>query len=316
MKILFLSNKKYYLNKMDRVRFHNIKAIGKLIDVTWWGIGWEGYNNDLTLEENINKLEPNFDLIIAYKPLEMKDFKSVNIPKCLIYNEMWKRWTDDEIIQSGADLVICHHKNEMKYHQDQCGNKVKFMHIPHSAEKTIFKDYKLPKTIDLLLVGDTNKLYVLRKRFKKLLNKRALKSKYKCVINLHPGYQFNDASSERHLIEYAQAINSAKITLADSTIHKVRLAKYVEIPMCASALAADLPDQDQEEFKQFIIEIDNKMKDKEIINKLIYYLEHDDERQKLIDKGLEWANNYTQEKYAERFLNVIKAFLENYHKRI
>ncbi len=81
--------------------------------------------------------------------------------------------------------------------------------------------------------------------------------------------------------------------------------------MCGSALAADLPDQDYNEFKEFMIVLDNKMKDKEIIEKLIYYLEHDDVREKLIKKGLEWSKNYTQEKYAEKFLKIIKHFLNN-----
>jgi len=48
------------------------------------------------------------------------------------------------------------------------------------------------------------------------------------------------------------------------------------------------------------------MSDEEIIKKLEFYLENQQERNKLIDKGLKYAENYTQEDYAERFMNVVR----------
>jgi len=47
------------------------------------------------------------------------------------------------------------------------------------------------------------------------------------------------------------------------------------------------------------------MSDEEIINKLSYYLENDEERQKLIDKGYKYAVGYTQENYAQKFLEAL-----------
>ena len=46
--------------------------------------------------------------------------------------------------------------------------------------------------------------------------------------------------------------------------------------------------------------------------KLTYYLENEKERQKLVDKGYEYAVEYTQEKYAEKFLKgeKIKGFID------
>ena len=37
--------------------------------------------NNKTVQQNIDTLEYKFDLVIA-QPLEMKQFKEVNIPKC------------------------------------------------------------------------------------------------------------------------------------------------------------------------------------------------------------------------------------------
>lgn len=302
---------------MSRVRFHGMNAINKIVEVIWWGIGWEGYSNELTVQENIMKLDEKPDLIVGYKPLEMMNFKDINKPKCLRYNEMDdKIWTIKEITESGANFVVCHHKNDLPYYQNYFGDKVKFIHIPHSAEKLIFKDYGFQKTIDLLLVGKLSAPYVLRKKIQKLFDNKKLKSKYKCVIFPHPGYDRDDSDTDKYAIEFAKKINSAKITITCNTIYKYRLAKYVEIPMSASALAADLPDQDHDEFKEFMIVLDTKMKNKEILDKLIYYLENDDERQVLVEKGLKWAKNYTQEKYAEKFVKAVREFLKTNNKNI
>ena len=62
----------------------------------------------------------------------MKQFKEVNIPKCLRYNEMFDiNFTRDEILKSGANLVICHHQNEMEYYQQM--ENITFKHIAHCA---------------------------------------------------------------------------------------------------------------------------------------------------------------------------------------
>ncbi|MFX0136300.1 MAG: glycosyltransferase [Candidatus Hodarchaeota archaeon] len=156
----------------------------------------------------------------------------------------------------------------------------------------------------------------MRQRLSKLLQKKEIKSTFKCEIYKHPGYDVNEAFTNKYAIDFAKTINTSKITLTCSMIYRNRLAKYPEIAMCGSALAADLPNQDQEDFKNFMIVLDNNMSNKEIVKKLIYYLEHDNERQKLIDKGLKWSLNYTQEKYAERFINAVNIFLNEYKSRV
>ena len=89
MKILHLCNKKYYDTKMSRVRFHSIEALSKITFVKMSGIGYNDYNNELSVQENIDNFDIHFDLVIAYKPNEMKDFGKINIPKCIRYNEMY-----------------------------------------------------------------------------------------------------------------------------------------------------------------------------------------------------------------------------------
>ena len=100
-KVLFLCNKNYYLTKMSRVRFHSMEAIAKITDFKWSGPGWEDYDNDLSVQENINNIyshESKPDIVVAYKPLDLVDFADVEQKTCIRYNEMYDyEWTLKEI---------------------------------------------------------------------------------------------------------------------------------------------------------------------------------------------------------------------------
>tara|TARA_Y100000593_G_scaffold89091_1_gene172541 strand:+ start:102 stop:839 length:738 start_codon:yes stop_codon:yes gene_type:complete len=228
-------------------------------------------------------------------------------------------WTKKEIIASKSDLVICHHENDMLQYKEifknYTGHPIKFAYVGHCAEKIIYKDYKLPKKWDVLLAGAVytksilGNHYPLRIRFAEKILPR-LSEKYNCHILRHPGGNIYDAPSDRNSFEYAQTLNSAKICLTCSGQPRSRFGKYSEIPMCASALAADLPDEDHEFFKEFMIVLDNNMTDDEMVEKISYYLENEKEREKLVQKGVELSKEHTQEKYAERFLREIEEYLK------
>ena len=162
MHILFLVPYKGpngYLNKMSRVRFHGMEAVGKLVDLTYWGNDWEYWDNSLSVKENIEKVDGEKpDLIVTYKPLEMKGIKDVDIPVCLRYNESYDwEWTTKEIDESGAEFVVFHHENDlyipMSKYQEHYGDKVKCVYVPHCAEKSIYKKMDIQKECDVLLIG-------------------------------------------------------------------------------------------------------------------------------------------------------------------
>lgn len=292
---------------MSRVRFHAIEELEKLVYVKWWGIGYEGYDNEKTVQENLDTLEYTFDIVISYKPLEMKNFKDVKIPKCVRYNEMFDiAHTRNEIIESGADLVIAHHKNEMRFYDKNMEN-VTFRHIAHCANHNIFKNLHLEKDIDLLLLGSIWDRYPLRIRMAKLFNK--LKDEFKTEIYQHPGYDLENADNNEHLEDFVNKINRAKIAVTCTGKYRCRYGKLVEVPMCGTALACDIPEEEQNEFNQILINIDYSMTDDEIINKLRFFLSNDTERLKKEEKGEYWAKRYTQELYAKRLLETIYTFL-------
>ena len=283
-----------------------MEELSKLVYVKWWGIGYDGYDNNRTVQENIDTLEYKFDIVISYKPLEMKNFKDINIPKCIRYNEMFDiEITRNEIINSGANLVIAHHKNEMEFYKNM--ENVTFKHIAHCANHNIFKNNNLDKDIDLLLIGSIWDRYPLRIRMAKLFNN--LKEEFKTKIYQHPGYEFENAGNNDHLRDFVNEINRAKIAVTCTGKYRCRYGKLVEVPMCGTALACDIPEEEQKSFRDILINIDYSMTDDEIINKLRFYLENENERIKKEQKGQHWAKQYTQEAYAKRLLKTIYTFL-------
>tara|TARA_R100001591_G_C4344774_1_gene181572 strand:+ start:438 stop:1391 length:954 start_codon:yes stop_codon:yes gene_type:complete len=316
MNILYLCDKKYYDSKMSRVRFHSVEAISKIKNVVIWGNNWPDYNSNNTVQKNIDNLGAKFDLVIGYKPLDHKKFCDVDAIRCVRYNEMYDRqWTVSEIMQSKANLVVCHHENDFKEYNSRFQNfkiwPIKFVHIAHCAEQSVFKDYKMPKKYDIFLGGATNghsllgRHYPLRDRILSIMPIIASRG-YKCHVHKHPGYDLSDAHTNKYAIDFAKEINSSKIAITCSGAPKSRFGKYVEIPMCNVAVAADIPDEDQDNFNRFVIEINMSMTDEEIVDKLVYYLQNEEERNKLALLGFEWSKNYTHEKYAERFVEAIK----------
>jgi len=344
--IVFLIKKEYFDTKMSRIRFHSIRALFNHTNVNgiYTGPGWDNWDSNLSPQDNIyniiegkriegtNQQVRVCHLVIGYKPLEISGFEEIKFYKCIRYNEMYdKEWTLKEITDSNANVVICHHYNDyVEYRRlleffksspehatlySKLFKNIKCMTwIPHSAEASIFKPKpEIEKKYDVALVGATNvttmlgEHYPLRARMARLLN--LMPSKYKCGVIPHVGGSHSDAYTDKYAIDFANKINSAKIIITDSGAPNSRFGKYIEVPMCGTALAGDLYDdhpEDVKKLKSFLIEINMQMSDQEIIKKLVYYLENDEERNKLVKKGLEYTRDFTQEQYATRVVNLLE----------
>jgi len=305
MKILYLCHKHTYDTKMSRIRFQGIAALAKIADVVYSGIGWDNWDTNFTVDENIEDIyngdKP--DWIIMYKPLGLEGIEDTKVKKCLRYNEMWDiKGTKKEIYDSGADLVICHHLNDIPKYKDV--PLVSFVNVPHSAEASVYRDYGLEKDYDVLLTGAVSSHYPFRARLKKIINQH-LKKKAKCKILGHPGGDLRKLHGET-LDGYAKELNKAKIVLTCSSKYKYRLGKYIEIPMCGSVLAGDLPDDDQDDLESFMLVLNTTDTDEEIVDKIMSVLHDTQTRENMIQRGLFWSERYTQERYAKRLLKELE----------
>lgn len=314
LNIIYFVDRLTYLTKLARERFHSVGKLAQYATLKFWGNGWDGYDEAKTVQENLDTLPLKFDLSISYKPLGLKNYKDINIPKCIQYNEMHDiHGTLREIQESETGLVICHHLNDKELYQKWFQLPgVQYHYIGHCAEKTIFKNYGLPMKYDILLIGNIHPSYPLRHRFHKLLPKLQM-SGFKCHIHPHPGYDLTDAHTDRYLYEMAIVINTAKIVLTDSGFPRSRYGKYVEIPMCGSAaICANLPHDNADDYS-YVIRVENEMSDQQIIDTLAHYLRNEDKRLEKVAKGVEFSKHYSHEHYAYRFHEIIHSYLRAFN---
>lgn len=304
MRILYLVSKEIYDTKMSRVRFHAIDAIGKLTTLKYDGPGWPGYKG---IKPTCDSFKP--DLIISYLLPDNPKDKGITTPLCVIFNEMGNpKGSPSTVHGTKPDVLIYHYANDMKLWKGKTGNAT-LINLPQCAEKTIFKDYGLPKKYDVSLVGRSSRIYPFRDRLNRIA-KRHLSKKWKYYGRPHPGYRKTNASNNTELIKYAKIINESKITLTCTSKYKYALGKYVEIPMCNSVLAGDIPDERQDFFKSFMLELNPKDSDGVIINKIDFLLRNKSELKRRSKKGMdEMLANYTHEHYAKRFLSKIDTYL-------
>ncbi|MGE3172039.1 MAG: hypothetical protein AB7O97_05385 [Planctomycetota bacterium] len=321
LQLVYLCRRETWERKMSRVRFHSMRAIGRIADVVWTGPGWRGWDDGAPVQDNLDRLlggrDP--DLVIGYKPLDLPGFAATRAPRCVRYNEMYDvDWTLRELQGSNADLVVCHHRNDWlewreRLRTQPLPRQPELVHIAHCAEASVFRPSGAPKTTDLLLVGATDvttvlgRHYPLRDRMPAVFARLA--GRYRCAVQAHPGYDLGDAHTDRYAREFAAAVDAARIGVTCSGAPRSRYGKYVEVPMCGTALAADLPDEAQDQLRRFVIELDPAWTDDRLASTLAWWLDHPAELQRRVEDGLAYAALYTQEQYAWRFVREVRRFL-------
>lgn len=314
---------------MSRIRFHTIRGISSYLEennlgsLEMSGPGFMGWDDELDCQQNIEKIGFEPDMVIGFKPFELKNFKYIKAPKCIRYNEMYDtNWTADEILGSYANLVICHHYNDYVHWNKKVDSslvpyKFKFDWVPHSIDTEIFSPLDVAKDYDVVILGATHvktmlgEHYPLRARMTEVLKK--MPAKYKCAVLPHVGGLHNDSYTDRYMYDFANKINNAKILVTCSGAPKSRFGKYLEASACGTAVAGDVYDDhpdDVKELKKFLIEIDMSMSDEEIINTLVNHLENEQLLQEKIENGLNYMKNFGLPQYAERFVKIVKDFLE------
>lgn len=324
--ILCIVDINHFITKMSRVRFWAYEELIDRNDVNfiYFGPGWKHWKNNLTLQENIYSLNINFDFVEWYKPLDCNFGQTKMIyPTCIRYNEMWnEEWTRREIDNSQSDLIICHHKNDQEKYEgmyNDIDNKKSFVYIPHHANPNIFYNTNTEKDIDILISGVLKeKHYPLKTRLFNLImnNKNTVLGKYKIHLLKHPGYSLNTSFENSAQTEYSKLINRSKICIACTSAYNYRLGKYVEISMCGSVICGDIPYEDKDNFKKFVIEVTLDMSDEEILSKIIYYLENNDLLVQMGQAAEKWAQQHTTKNYSDSLLNEMILYKKNMKKKI
>ncbi len=315
-RIVYVCKMEYFIKKMSRVRFWAIIELARHPNVAMFftGKGWANYIPTKTIDRQVDNFKPDF--IIWYKPLEYS-IKNSGIPKCVRYNEMWdEKWTRKEIDDSGSNLIVCHHRNDWEKYVKLYENSVniKFIYLPHHANPEIFYNQYLEKDIDILIAGVVKERnYPLKYRLSELVKKK-LDTTYNVHFLQHPGYNIDDAYTDKIQKEFAYYINRSKLVIACTSTYNYRLGKYVEIPMCGGVIVGDIPYEEQENFRKFVVEVNMEMSDDEILGKIKGILRDQDLLLKNGLLGEAWAKKYTTKKYVDNLYDQLVAY--QHHPKI
>jgi len=211
----------------------------------------------------------------------------------------------------------------MLLYGDQSTDRL-LVHLPHGIpQNTFFQGNinELPspshsqRKIPVLLIGDTNKkLYPFRNRIAKLIKNGMIPG----VIRSSIGYTEMWTSEERRkknitsdtldqqVEEYATAMRDAKIVICTRSTRGYSLRKYTEAAMSGALIVGNIPQSDRnQEFQQFVVEINEEDSNKEIVNKIHWWLNNDKEREARATIGQLWSFNYTWERTVP---NMVRAW--------
>lgn len=331
MNILVLFPLKLWQNKLSPTRRHIVRALQRSHAVVVTGIGWPDWHAGASVLTNVDRIMPNADALWLYKPLgcrgvaplvRMREFTTEH-PAVVVqaYNECWALpgirsddWAATEAIESGTDLMICHHENDLPRVQKAVDHGVAVRHIPHCAESRVFGAHALPwasRDIDVLLTGIIGtKFYPFRARWKHLIDHRMLAGNV--VHYAHPGQVQSSIERCDELVDdYAKLLGRSKVHLVCSSRFRYPLAKYVEGAMAGCVTIGDEPELAPEGYDDMAVYVAPDAKEADLGIEVSRWLWHDGGsmgREKSEQAQLMAAARFTMDSYAERLAAMIAEF--------
>ncbi|MBD0379946.1 glycosyltransferase [Paenibacillus sedimenti] len=268
-----------------------------------------GHVNDI-----IKKLQfsPDFIYIDDYKKIvkhgkPILGLDSIRVPKGIMQVDLhrYRKKFTKFVLKNKFDVIFSYYRDAFYQYYPHFADK--FRWLPQHVYTSVFKDYKLKKTIDYLLMGQIDSNYPLRSRIA-----QDMSGKPGFVHHKHPGYRnFSDKEQKTLFLNdtYAKEINRAKIFLTDDSVYHYPLGKYFEVAASNTLLLAsgsgelrDLGFIDKETF----VEINEN----NFHTKAKYYLRHTEERKKIALRGYQLIRKrHTTEIRVGQFIDYIRALI-------
>jgi len=170
------------------------------------------------------------------KALEISGLEEIAIPKAIYIEDVHYRPQElvNFVLTNDIHAVFCPYREHFHNYLHQIADR--FEWLPHSVNPDVFRDWGLPKEIDLLLMGQVVPMYypVRQAMLERFRNRKGF------VFHGHPGYADIADDDPRYYVgvRYAQEINRSKIFLTCGSRWRLPLAKYFEAPACRSLLLA------------------------------------------------------------------------------
>ncbi|KAJ3046173.1 hypothetical protein HK097_000992 [Rhizophlyctis rosea] len=168
------------------------------------------------------------------------------------------------------------------------------------------------RSVDVLLVGNTFRHYMLRHRYLQMKEKGTFPE---LTVRKHPGWkgQFNANFSNEHKLSllhgqfesYASSLKTAKICLFDSSIWKYALAKYIEAAHAGCLIIADVPYDRADFWRQFIVPVSYSHTNEQLLTIIRAWLANDTARLERTKIGQRLASDLTYDHLVGQFLRGV-----------
>eukprot|EP01116_Phalansterium_solitarium_P011547 TRINITY_DN27274_c0_g1_i1.p1 TRINITY_DN27274_c0_g1~~TRINITY_DN27274_c0_g1_i1.p1 ORF type:complete len:420 (+),score=120.69 TRINITY_DN27274_c0_g1_i1:122-1381(+) len=323
LRVLFLREKGYIDMNMDRWFFQIIDAARRnpgieVVDV--WGNGFPGWVANKPIWQNINDTYGRVDVVHVHElhpPPELRGVvSSVN---SVFFHELHCPQGLGKCVEADVfmplDMLFFAYANSGVYLTPWTKGKL-YIHLPHGAEKSLFyHPVTQHRPINVSLAGKVSALYPLRSK----LHKHIENGEIPGTIRKHPGYykfefeenKYGNQSVDDQLLDYANQLKTSKIVLMCSSLRRYALRKYVEAAMAGALVIADLPAERQEEFKEFVVEINRNMDATTIRDIINHWLADDKARMARAAVGQRIVmERYTYDHFVERLLDGWHTFME------
>lgn len=245
------------------------------------------------VQKVIKDFNKNFDLIIEIATAgqyHLVGYRKLKIPKVLIACDVY-RFDQRKFMlwmKNDFDYIFSSQKNFVEIFRPK-----KSFWLPYAAEPEVHKKFDLPKIYDVVFVGNVNpSIYPERVKLLKLIGEK---------FNLKV---FTNVYGE----DMAKIYSQAKIVFNKSAAGEINMRVF-ETLACGSFLLTDRlkPEVGLEEIfedKKHLVLYDNE---KDLLEKINYYLTHETEREEIAYNGYkEVLSNHTYEHRVEEILNLVK----------
>lgn len=303
-RVLWVSEFEVYTTSMSRWYFHTFESFKQLpgVEAYLWGPGFQGWDDTLTTSQNINKRWGDplyFDFLMnhTFKRNDGRDWLGIGTPATPVavwhhectYNERLPTKDISIVLPCSheANIVFHAYAGNMAYYsaQSSVGDRL-LWHLPHAVHLPLMSSQSNPlsdRKTDVLLVGRIWSVYPLRQRFQKLIEDGKMPGK--AVHYQHPGYWFPDGPDsrtpeavEKQGAEYLRQLENAKIVLMCTSKRRYAVRKYMEAAAAGALIIADIPEEREDEFRKFVVEVNLTDSDDVLIETVRWWLDHPKER--------------------------------------
>lgn len=324
MKILFLGDNDY--RRISSAQYHMRCALEKITDMVHYGPMFPSYIEhkrvmDVPTLEEIYK--PDVILIQGFRGVDRwKNLNKTLAPKAVFFSNPHEdpQMRARQINQAEIGMTLHHVKGWIHIYKPLFIPSHKMRWVPFCINSAVFKDYGFERIYDVAILGAMNpKFYPLRWLIANtLVNRKDLKVFHR----LRPGGGYvPDPNKAFMRANYAKAIARCKmmifctgktqsITEPGVYVGKYPVQKFYESMACRTLTLADAPiDAEELHFKpgyNFV-----EINEKNFVNKIYYYIKHEEERKRIINNGYDTVMKYhTCEIRAKQILHYLEELLE------